>query len=123
MMRGERVVVAHSLGAIAWLHAADRGTTADRVLLVSPPGPSAFAWDVIAPFDPAGLDQPISARLACSDNDPYCPEGAADAYGHLLRGDVDVLPGAGHITVADGYGPWPSASAWCLDPSTRLTTR
>ncbi|WP_290869297.1 alpha/beta hydrolase [Hamadaea sp.] len=122
-MRGERVVVAHSLGAIAWLHAADRGTTADRVLLVSPPGPSAFAWDVIAPFDPAGLDQPISARLACSDNDPYCPEGAADAYGHLLRGDVDVLPGAGHITVADGYGPWPSASAWCLDPSTRLTTR
>ena len=32
------------------------------------------------------------ARLVCSDNDPYCPEGAVSLYG-----DGDVLPGQGHI--------------------------
>jgi uncharacterized protein len=42
-------------------------------------------------------------------------------HGQPLGCDVDVLPGAGHVTIVDdGYGPWPSASAWCLDPTTRL---
>ena len=37
----ERVVIAHSLGTLLWLHhARDGGDPVDRVLLVSPPGPS-----------------------------------------------------------------------------------
>ncbi|MEU9113197.1 alpha/beta hydrolase [Streptomyces sp. NPDC048483] len=130
MMRGERVVVCHSLACAAWFHvAAGRGgaPAADRVLLVSPPGPAAYSWDVIAGFSPASLDltglklAAATPRLVCSDNDPYCPEGAAEVYGRPLGCEVDLLAGAGHVTVADGYGPWPSALDWCLDPLTRLT--
>jgi hypothetical protein len=25
---------------------------------------------------------------------------------------VDLLPGAGHLNVEAGYGPWPSMEAW-----------
>ncbi|MET7451346.1 alpha/beta fold hydrolase [Streptomyces sp. NPDC005574] len=129
MMRGERVVVCHSLGCAAWFHlAADRGDIppADRVLLVSPPGPATFTWDVIAGFTPASLDltrlnlSVATPRLVCSDNDPYCSEDAADVYGKPLGCDVDLLSGAGHLSVPDGYGPWPSVLDWCLDPATRL---
>jgi hypothetical protein len=27
---------------------------------------------------------------------------------------VELLPGAGHINVEAGYGPWPEMEAWCL---------
>jgi predicted alpha/beta hydrolase family esterase len=130
MMRGERVVVCHSLACATWFQlAARRGggePPADRVLLVSPPGPAAFSWDAIAGFSPASLDlaalklAAATPRLACSGNDPYCPEGAAEVFGRPLAWDVDALPGAGHVTAEDGYGPWPSALDWCLDPTTRL---
>jgi predicted alpha/beta hydrolase family esterase len=129
MMRGERVVVCHSLACAAWFHlsAGSNEAPADRVLLVNPPGPAAYSWDVIAGFAPASLELSRlklaveRPRLACSDDDPYCPEGAAGVFGQPLGCDVDVLVGAGHVTAPDGYGPWPSVVAWCLDPTTRLT--
>ncbi|GAA1683598.1 hypothetical protein GCM10009830_33560 [Glycomyces endophyticus] len=127
LMRGEKVVVCHSLACTTWLHvSAAVPAAADRLLLVSPPGPGVFDWDVIAGFDPAALDlgrlklAAATPRLACSDNDPYCPEGAEAVFGGPLGCDVDLLPGAGHITYDDGYGNWPSALAWCLDPAERL---
>lgn len=130
MMRGERIVLCHSLACAAFLHVAAARTgapIADRALLVSMPGPEAFAWDVIAGFAPAALDlatlrlAATTPRLVYADNDPYCPQEAGALYGRQLGCDVDVLPGAGHVAVADGYGPWPSALDWCLDPTTRLT--
>lgn len=129
MMRGERVVLCHSLGCAAWFHlaAGSDEPPAARVLLVSPPGPAAFSWEAIAGFTPASLDLArlklavATPRLACSDNDPYCPEGAAEIFGQPLGCDVDLLTGAGHVTVSDGYGPWPSVLDWCLDPTRRLT--
>jgi len=33
---------------------------------------------------------------------------------------VAASAGAGHVPAEDGYGPWPSALGWCLDPTTRL---
>ncbi|MFL6074492.1 MAG: RBBP9/YdeN family alpha/beta hydrolase [Mycobacteriales bacterium] len=130
MMRGERVAVCHSLACATWFHlAAGRAggePPVDRVLLVSPPGPAAFSWDTIAGFSPAALDlaglklAATTPRLVCSDNDPYCPDGAAQVFGRPLGWDVDLLPGAGHVTAEDGYGPWPSALGWCLDPTTRV---
>lgn len=130
MMRGEKVVVCHSLGSATWLHlAAARGDVpaADRVLLVCPPGPGVYSWDVISGFSPAPLDlaslklSSATPRLVCTDNDPYCPEDSAGIYGKPLGCDVDLLRGAGHVTADSGYGVWPSALAWCLDPSIRLT--
>ncbi|CAM5743657.1 hypothetical protein SALBM311S_11236 [Streptomyces alboniger] len=130
MTRGERIVVRHSLACAAWLHfAAGRGDTpaADRVLLVSPPGPATFSWDVISGFTPASLDLTrlklavTTPRPACCDNDPYCSEGTAEVFGQPLACDVDLPPGAGHIAVPEGYGPRSSVVDRCLDPTTCLT--
>jgi predicted alpha/beta hydrolase family esterase len=129
MTRGERIVVCHSLSCALWLHltaAVGGRPPADRVLLVCPPGPSAFSWDAIAGFDPAALQLPslklsvATPRLVCSDDDPYCVEPAAEVYGEPLGCEVDLLPGAGHISLVEGYGHWPAVFEWCLDPATRL---
>jgi predicted alpha/beta hydrolase family esterase len=50
----------------------------------------------------------------CSDEDPYCPEGAADTYGAPLRLPVDRLHALGHINPEAGLGPFPAVEAWCL---------
>jgi len=96
----------------------------DRSLLVAPPGPSAF----IAPyrgFLPIGFDRAAVAQAAASslvvasDNDLYCPEGRnglrttyLDPAGLRLH----LVPGTGHISVDEGFGPWPQVLTWCTDP-------
>ena len=94
----------------------------DRVALVAPPGPSAFVAPYRA-FLPVGIDRAAVTRaskapaiLVSSDNDPYCPEGL-DAYKSIFTDDLEmehqVLRGAGHISVDEGYGPWPAILKWC----------
>ena len=129
---GERVVVAHSLAVPLWLHAAEvlgEPERVDRVLLVSPPSPLVLAgFQEVAAFaavrrERAGvLAAAGSTRLVCSDDDPYCPEGAQVAYGALGL-DVDVIAGGQHLDPDAGYGRWPSALSWCQDPATRLVPR
>jgi uncharacterized protein len=113
---GEAIVVCHSLSCLLWLHyVADGGAQASRVLLVAPPS-EASGVPQIAGFFPVPLPAlPGGARLVCSDNDPYCPEGAATLYGDPLGIPVDLLPGGGHLNPEAGYGPWPAVEAWCLD--------
>jgi len=113
---GETIVVCHSLSCLLWLHhVGDGGAQADRVLLVAPPSESAGVPQIAA-FFPAPLPRlTAGARLVCSDNDPYCPEGAATLYGSTLDIPVDVVPGGGHLNPDAGYGPWPAVEAWCLD--------
>lgn len=131
MGSGERVVVAHSLGCLLWLHAAAEGRVdpvADRVLLVAPPSPAVTAGTpamagFVAPQEPAAVwaATRTDIRLVCSDADSYSTEGtAAELYGAPLGLDSEVLPGAGHLTIDDGYGPWPAALDWCLDGSRRF---
>ena len=109
------VVLCHSLACILWMHhVAEGGMPASRVLLVAPPSESGVP-DVLKSFFPApGVTIP-NARVVCSDNDPYCPEGAVSLYG-----PGDVLPGAGHINPDAGYGPWPAVEAWARDNVTPL---
>jgi predicted alpha/beta hydrolase family esterase len=57
----------------------------------------------------------------CSDNDPYCPEGAAKRYAGPLGVPVDVLPGRGHFNPEAGLGPWPAAEAWARENTAPLT--
>jgi len=131
MGAGERVVVAHSLGCLLWLHAAAEGLVdpvADRVLLVAPPSPAVTAGTpamagFVTPEEPATVwaASRTDVRLVCSDADSYSTEGtAAELYGAPLGLDSEVLPGAGHLTIDDGYGPWPAVLAWCLDGTTRF---
>lgn len=127
----ERVVVAHSLSAVLWLHAAARklpGVTApDRVLLVAPPAPSVIeTHPEIAAFTPPPLTDlplPTPTHLVAGDNDPYLPEGAQQTYGTPLHLPTTILPGAAHLDLNAGYGPWPSVLEWCRNPQTRLGGR
>jgi predicted alpha/beta hydrolase family esterase len=122
------VVLCHSAACLLWLHhAARRGRPAARVLLVAPPS-RAGAPDELEDFFPPPLDgaalaasAPEGARLVCSDNDPYCPEGAAGLYGRPLGVPVDLLPGLGHINPEAGLGPWPAAEEWAREGAAPLT--
>jgi uncharacterized protein len=116
-------LVCHSLGAVLWLyHAADPAGTPSpaRVALVAPPSVErSLAPAEIQSFLPPPLDVDAVRKaaggtvLVAADNDPYCPEGAAVAYGRPLKLPVTVIPGAGHLNVESGYGPWPAMLSWC----------
>jgi uncharacterized protein len=112
---GACVVVCHSLACLLWLHhIAEGGTPAERALLVAPPSESSGVAE-IAGFFP--VPQPAlgrGARLVCSDDDPYCPEGAANVYAGLGI-PIDVIPGKGHMNKDAGYGPWPAVESWCVE--------
>ena len=117
----ERVVIAHSLGCLLWLHYAggDEVEPVDRVLLVSPPGPETPAPE-IAPFFAIELNPEAVAEAArsteiiCSDDDPYSERGAVEAYAQPLRLRYHVIHGGGHINPDSGYGPWPDVLNWAL---------
>jgi predicted alpha/beta hydrolase family esterase len=112
------VVICHSLACLLWMHhAAGGGQPAARLLLVAPPSQTG-APEVLQPFFPVPRVELGNARMVCSDNDPYCPEGAQTVYPGL---PTDVLPGAGHINPESGYGPWPSVEAWARDDAAPIT--
>jgi len=124
-MAGQRIVIAHSLAVLLWLHHAQvpGALPADRLLLVAPPGPTVNNPQVDTffppPRDPAALRR--SAReilLVCSSADPFCPEQADEFYGAALGIPLQLLPPeARHINVAAGYGEWPWVLAWCQTSS------
>jgi predicted alpha/beta hydrolase family esterase len=118
---GETVVVCHSLACLLYLHHVnDGGAQADRVLLVAPPSEAADV-PAIAAFFPTPLPTlQHGARLVCSDDDPYCPEGAANLYPGL---PTDLLQGAGHINPDAGYGPWPAVEDWARNATTPVSPR
>lgn len=127
---GERIVICNSIACLLWLRfATDRQADeqpVERLLLVSPPD-SPRVPDTAATFRITEVDgDAVRAtcrsriRIACSDADPYNPGGGGEQYGEALKAQIDVIPGAAHIGPVDGYGPWPSLEAWCLDPNVRL---
>ena len=113
---GDVVLVCHSLACLLYLHhVAEGGAQADRVLLAAPPS-EASGVSEIEGFFPVPLPAlREGARLVCSDDDPYCPEGAAGLYSEPLGVPVDVLPAGGHLNPESGYGPWPAVESWCVD--------
>jgi predicted alpha/beta hydrolase family esterase len=118
---GAGVVVCHSLSCILWLHhVAGGGAEAERALLVAPPSEAAGIAE-IAEFFPVPMPTLTGARIVCSADDPYCPEGASDLYAEPLGIPADVLPGSGHLNLEAGYGPWPAVEAWCLDGAAPVT--
>lgn len=126
-------VLAHSLGAINWMHHAAMleapgsqrpGPVADRVLLVAPP----YVIREIPPLDapPGAADffpPPLSKTglaavsretiLIASDTDDYATFDQSAAYAGGLGLDIQKLPGGGHISPYYGYGEWPWVLDWC----------
>ena len=118
---GRQTVVCHSLACLLWFRAMKGlDLRVDRLLLVSPPAsdlvPETGATFRLEQFDAMSVRATVMGDLtiACSDSDPYNPAGAQHLYGDALGVCAHVLPGAGHITPADGFGPWPWALEWCL---------
>lgn len=114
-------IVAHSLGAVLWLHhACDPGASPRpaRVLLVAPPSPHTDIGEISAFFPPPmdvdairhGAD---GTALVAGDDDPYLPEGIAEAYGRPLKIATTVVPGGAHLNPDAGYGAWPAVLDWC----------
>jgi predicted alpha/beta hydrolase family esterase len=114
-------VVAHSLGAVLWLHhvaqAGDSPVPA-RVLLVAPPSPETNVAE-IAEFFPPPMDIDTvrhgadGTALVAGDDDPYLSEGIADAYGRPLKMATTIVENGGHLNLEAGYGPWPAVLSWC----------
>lgn len=130
---GERVVLAHSAGALLWLHHAARLVGAheegrvrvDRVLLVAAPGPRwrepGVQGFVPVPWDAAGIRRAgARTQLVVGDNDDACSVDEAVDMAAALKVDLDVIPGGAHLDVGAGYGVWPSVLEWISDRHTRL---
>jgi predicted alpha/beta hydrolase family esterase len=119
-MGGERIVLCHSLACLLWLRHAQRGgePRVARVLLVAPPRVDDVPAVVRFQADGVTADDVRAAAgrtlMLCSDNDPYCPEGAATVFGAPLELDFELLPGRGHLNPDAGFGPWPAVEAWAL---------
>ena len=122
-------VLAHSLGAINWMHHAAMsvhpGPKADRVLLVAPPYvireiPPLDAPPGAADFFPPPLSKDGIAGLAretviiASDTDDYATFDQTSAYAGGLGVEIHKLAGGGHISPYYGYGEWPWALEWAL---------
>ncbi|TMA76201.1 MAG: hypothetical protein E6J72_16940 [Deltaproteobacteria bacterium] len=118
--------VCHSLGCWAvdhWL----AGVEAPRVhaaLLVAPPSP-------LLPFEPVESFLPPPRRRAAwapfaartlvvgSDDDDYASVDEIAETARVLGSAHRIIPGAGHINVASGYGRWPFVLEWLSDIGAR----
>ncbi len=114
------VLVGHSLGVAAILHAApllDRARVAGA-FLVAPsdldaienwPRDEAQDWEELvetfAPMPAAKL--PFPAKVISSSDDEFCSIERAQALGAAWGADVSIVANSGHLNTASGHGPWP----------------
>lgn len=105
------VLVAHSLGVLAVVHAAPLlPATVAGAFLVAPPDDDGLATlpevdPAFAPIPTAPL--PFPAVLAASCNDALCRRAAAEDMAYAWGAAFADAGDAGHIDTASGHGPWP----------------
>lgn len=114
------VLVAHSLGVAAVVHAARRipqGLVAAAFLVAPADVDNAASWPVTegetfdaaqSGFGPLPLARlPFPATLVASNNDPYCTLERAHSLASAWGANLVEAGSAGHINSASGHGPWP----------------
>jgi predicted alpha/beta hydrolase family esterase len=118
---GPHVVVAHSFGCLATVHALARRPALNvaQVLLVAPAEPNRF--DVAAVLPQSRLA--VRSCVVASDNDPWMSATEAHAWALRWGSDWINLGNAGHINVDSGYGPFPLAREWASGALNQLDTR
>lgn len=118
--RGDPVTfLCHSLGCWAVDHyLAQHGSAGVHgALLVAPPSPF-LVFEPVDSFLPpprrADVWAPLASRtlLIGSDNDDYASAEELEDVARRLGIACRILPGAGHINIAAGYGPWPFVLEW-----------
>lgn len=123
VLDGEKIAIAHSLGTINWLYGATTNLFRkpfDRVLLVAIPDPVLTASAEGIEGEPFDFQQPgISDQLSkwssssiavASDLDRWQPRGI-DFYSELGL-STEIIPGAGHFSLDDGWGRWRGLENW-----------
>jgi predicted alpha/beta hydrolase family esterase len=117
---GESITfLCHSLGCWAVDHLLTTHGTAGvhAALLVAPPSPF-LVFEPVDSFLPpprrAEVWAPVATRtlLVGSDDDDYASAEELEDVARGLGVPCRILPGAGHINVAAGYGPWPFVLEW-----------
>jgi predicted alpha/beta hydrolase family esterase len=107
------VLVAHSLGVAAVVHAAPRfppGIVRGAFLVALPDveGADTRPVDVDPSFAPLpGEPLPFPSLLVASRSDPYCAFERAEDFAYAWGSALLDAGDAGHLNVASGYGPWP----------------
>ena len=118
--RGDRVTfLCHSLGcwAVDHLLTAHGTDGMHAALLVAPPSPF-LLFEPVETFLPPPRQKDVWAPLAArtllvgSDNDDYASAEEIEGIARDLGVASTILPGAGHINVAAGYGAWPFVLDW-----------
>jgi predicted alpha/beta hydrolase family esterase len=130
---GETIVIGHSLGCINWIQGAATGLITepvDRVLLVAPADPIVLGEveglkvtltdpEVVA----ATHASTASLTVLASDKDKWTPRGIQATFGDPLGLEAVILPGAGHLSLDDGFGFWQGVIDWVNNPEADLTQR
>lgn len=120
------ILVAHSLGCWAVDHLIARcgPNHIAGALLVAPPSPYLLFEPVQSFFPPprpkaAWAAIARNSLLVGSDNDAYIEPAELEDLARTLGVPLTVLPGAAHINIESGFGPWPFALEWVLSAATR----
>jgi predicted alpha/beta hydrolase family esterase len=118
--RGDPVTfVCHSLGCWAVDHLLTEHGSAGvhAALLVAPPSPF-LIFETVDSFLPPPRRRDVWAPLAArtllvgSDDDDYASAEELEQVARTIGVPCEILPGAGHINIAAGYGPWPFVLDW-----------
>lgn len=111
--------VAHSLGCWAVDHflAQFGATGVHAALLVAPPSPYSLFEPILGFLPPprsVSAWAPIAARtlVVGSDDDPHASDDEFEDLAVAIGARHQILPGAGHLNAASGFGPFPAAMAW-----------
>jgi uncharacterized protein len=114
------VLVAHSLGVVAVVHALSGLTTgAVKGAFLVAPADTEYAqdWPVTQgeTFDPKArgfahvpmIPLPCASALIASADDPYCSLDRARTFASAWGSHLFEAGAVGHINTASGHGPWP----------------
>ncbi len=120
---GEKIVVAHSLGTINWLHGALTdlfNKPFDRALLVAIPDPAMTSETSGIEGEPMNFANPglapairkwaKSVTAVASDKDRWQPAGTG--FYQPLGIETIEFKGAGHFSLDDGWGRWKGLETW-----------
>jgi uncharacterized protein len=101
---GRHILVAHSFGVLAAVHAVqEHGDRIEGALLVAPADPDKFKVTADVPSTPL----PFPAVVVASSNDPWVSLWKAAELADRWGADFVNLGEAGHINADSGFGAWP----------------
>lgn len=112
----DTIVIAHSMGAILWLHYIKENPNkkVKKVVLVAPPSRDfLLSSSNTNSFSNFNLDKELlhstssDSLLIATTNDEYCKDTAYKEFGIPLGINyLELEPEARHINVNSGYGKW-----------------